>query len=54
MKWEYKGKKLANPFVILKRVVCYILMYMLAIPMYIVIWIGWGKHAANTMLGNLE
>jgi hypothetical protein len=41
--WSWDGRKLDNPFNILRRLICYALMITLAIPMYIVILVGWGK-----------
>jgi len=53
MKWEYKGRKLANPFTIIKRLICYILIWPFVIPLYIILWVGWGKYAADQMLGTI-
>jgi hypothetical protein len=53
-KWEYKGRKLANPVVIAKRLICMALMWILVIPLYCVIWIGWGKLKADIMLGTIN
>ena len=52
--WSWDGRKLDNPFNILRRLVCYALMIVLAIPMYIVILVGWGKFAADDFLGSLK
>ena len=52
--WSWGGRKLDNPFNILRRLVCYALMILLAIPMYIIILVGWGKFAADDFLGSLK
>ena len=52
--WKWDGRKLDNPLNILRRLVCYALMICLAVPMYIIIFIGWGKYAADTFLGSLQ
>ena len=52
--WSWDGRDLDNPFNILRRLVCYPLMFCLAIPMYIIIFIGWGKYAADDFLGSLQ
>ena len=52
--WSWNGRELDNPFSILRRLICYALMICLAIPMYIIIFIGWGKYAADDFLGSLQ
>ena len=52
--WSWDGRKLDNPFNILRRLVYYAFMMTLAIPMYIVILVGWGKYAADNFLGSLK
>ena len=51
--WKWDGRKLDNPLNILRRLVCYALMICLAVPMYAIICIGWGKYAADNFLGSL-
>lgn len=52
--WSWDGRKLDNPFNILRRLTCYALMIVLAIPMYIIILIGWGKYSADNFLESLK
>ena len=52
--WTWDGRELDNPFNILRRLVCYVLMILLAIPMYIIILVGWGKYSADNFLGSLK
>ena len=54
MKWEYKDRKLANPLIIIKRLICLMLIWILAIPLYIVMYIGWGKYTADQMLETIK
>lgn len=54
MKWEYRGRKLANPLIIIKRLICFMLAWIFAIPLYAIIYIGWGKYAADQMLNTIK
>ena len=53
-KWEYAGRKLANPFVILKRLLCFVILLAIIVPpLYMVMAIGWRFSAANSILEGL-
>ena len=52
--WSWDSRKLDNPLNILRRLVCYPLMIPLAVLMYVIIMIGWGKYSADNFLGSLR
>ncbi len=47
--WSYKGQKLNNPFAILIRLIAWPLIFVFAIPLYLILWVVWGKDAAESM-----
>lgn len=53
IKWEYNGRKLANIFTILRRVLMLPIAYILVLLLYLVIYIGFGKAEADNTYNNI-
>jgi hypothetical protein len=54
MKWEYKGRKLENPLVILKRALLFIPFYICKILVCFMILLMWGQYQAKDAWENLS
>lgn len=47
MKWQYKGRPLANPLIILRRLVAFPFRIVLIVLLCVVTGVGWGSDKAQ-------